>query len=117
MKDRFIYRVLVNALALYIVAQYLVDNFVIDNVVTALMAGLVLGIVNALIKPVFVILSLPFNILSLGLFTLIINGVMLKLTAALVAGMRINGFWSSVWSAILISLVSVGINWILIKDK
>jgi len=68
-----------------------------------------LGIVNTIIKPILVLLTLPLTILTLGLFLLVINGLMLWLVSALVRGFHVSGFWGAVFGSILISLVS----WIL----
>ena len=81
-----------------------------------LIAALVLGIVNAILRPVIIILSLPVNILSLGLLTLVINGLMLRITARLVAGFSVDNFWTAVWGAILLSIISYVLN-SLVKDR
>ncbi|MGI6357979.1 MAG: phage holin family protein [Bacillota bacterium] len=110
MKNKFWWRVVVNAAALYVISRWLVAGLVFRSQVSILLAGLVLGVVNALIRPLFIILSLPFNLLSLGLFTLVINGFMLTITAWLVPGFAIIGFGTATWSAILLSLFGVLVN-------
>lgn len=110
MRDKFVYKVLVNAVALYVAAEYLVRGFTLESVPTAVIAGLILGIVNAFIRPVIIILSLPFNLLTLGLLTFVINGFMLKIVEIFVPGMSLAGFGTAVWAAILISLMSMIIN-------
>lgn len=98
-------RWLVNAAALIFVA-YLLDGINISGIGAALLASLVLGIVNAVIRPVFLLLTLPLNFLTLGLFTFVINGIMLKLAASVVAGFEVRGFLTAVLGSIILSLVS-----------
>jgi putative membrane protein len=78
-----------------------------------LAAAAILGLVNAAIKPLLLLLTLPINLLSLGLFTLVINGGMLWLTSWLVAGFKVGGFWPAVWGALLLSLIGLLINGLL----
>lgn len=96
---------LVNSLALF-AADYLINGIVIYDFWSGLAAAALLGIVNAVIRPVIIILTLPINIMTLGFFTLVINALMLKLVAWLVGGIAITGFWAAFWGAIVISLVS-----------
>jgi putative membrane protein len=77
------------------------------------MAALLLGILNALIRPILIILTLPINILTLGLFTFIINGVMLWFVSFIIKGFLIQGFWAAVIGALIISIVSWLINWLI----
>jgi putative membrane protein len=104
----FVIRVLVNAGAIYLAAM-IVPGIEIRDVLTALGAGLVLGLINAVVRPVLVMLTLPVTILTLGLFLLVLNGLCLWLTGWLVKGFEVQGFWSAVLGALLISVVS----WIL----
>jgi len=96
---------LVNSLALF-AADYMVNGIVIYDFWSGLAAAALLGIVNAIIRPVIILLTLPINIMTLGLFTLVINALMLKLVAWLVGGITITGFWAAFWGALIISLVS-----------
>ncbi len=82
----------------------------------AIVGSVFLGVANAIIRPIILLLTLPLNILSLGLFTFIINGFMLYLTAATIKGFSIHGFWWAVLSAILLSAVSFLISYF-IEDK
>jgi putative membrane protein len=102
---RILLSILLNALAIY-VAAYLLDGIVLSGFVAALIAGLVLGIVNTLIKPLLILLTLPITIITLGLFIFIVNAICLALTAALVPGFDIAGFWSAVGGALIVSIVS-----------
>jgi putative membrane protein len=101
----FLLRVLVNAVAIYVVAA-IVPGLEVKGVLTALGAGLVLGLINAVVRPVLVVLTLPVTLLTLGLFLLVLNGLCLWLTALLVEGFEVHGFWAAVFGALLVSVVS-----------
>lgn len=103
----FIVQIIVVGLLLYVVAK-LVPGMEIDGIGHALLAGLVLGIINALIRPLLVFLTLPITILTLGLFLLVINALLLKLAAALVPGFRVRGFGAAFLGALLLSVFSFG---------
>jgi putative membrane protein len=96
---------LVNVLALAAVA-WLMPSVSISSPAAALVAALVLGLVNAIIRPVLVLLTLPFTVLTLGLFIFVINGLLFWGVASLVPGFDVAGFWSGVLGAIAFSLVS-----------
>ena len=100
---------LVNSLALF-AACYLVPGVRISDFWSGLAAAALLGIVNAVIRPIVILLTLPINILTLGLFTLVVNALMLKLVAYFVEGFSVNGFGSAFLGALVISLVSWFIN-------
>lgn len=104
-KNKFLFKAGVNFLAI-LLTSYLLRDIVIAGPVAALVAALLLGIINAVIRPFFVLLSLPLTVLTLGLFTFVINALMLKLTAALLPGFAIYGFWTAILGAILISIFS-----------
>jgi len=110
MERKFVLRVLVNAVAIYFVANYLSRGLSVTGLGSALAAALILGIANAIIRPVLLFFTLPINLLTIGLFTFVINGLMLQLTDLFVSGMNVSGFWSAVWASILISIVSLFIN-------
>jgi len=82
----------------------------------AIVGSIFLGVINAIIRPVIIFLTLPINILSLGLFTFIINGFMLYITAATIKGFDIHGFWWAVLSALLLSIISFIVSYF-IEDK
>jgi putative membrane protein len=112
---RLILRVFLNALALY-VADYLLDGIVLTGWVPALVGGVVLGVINAIIRPVFIVLTLPFTLLTLGLFIFVVNAICFGLAAALVPGFDVASFWSALGGAFIVSVVS----WILtaaIRDR
>lgn len=104
----FIVRVLVNAATIALAAAF-VPGLRLDGVVPALLAGLVLGLINALVRPVLLVLTLPLTLITLGLFLLVLNGICLALTAWLVPGFDIDGFLPAMLGALVISVVS----WIL----
>lgn len=100
-----IINLLVNALAVFITAR-LLPGVIIDNFFTAIMVSVVLGLVNSLIKPILVILTLPLNILTLGLFTFVINAFLILLTSVIVPGFNVRNFWWAFLFSLVISLVS-----------
>ncbi len=101
----FILRLLLNALAVLAIA-YFVPGVSVRSFGVAIIAALVLGIVNALVRPLFLILSLPINILTLGLFTLVINALMFWLASKLVSGFEVRNFTAAFFGAIVFWLVS-----------
>lgn len=97
---------ILSAIAILVASQIL-PGVHVAGFVTALAVALVLGIINAIIKPVIVILTLPINILTLGLFTLVINAALVMLTSAIVLGFRVDGFlWALIFS-ILLSVINM----------
>jgi putative membrane protein len=101
----FVVRTLLNAATIALAAA-LVPGIRLDGAWPALLAGLVLGLVNALVRPVLVILTLPLTVVTLGLFLLVLNGVCLALTAWLVPGFDVDGLLAAVLGALVISAVS-----------
>jgi putative membrane protein len=98
-------RWIVNAAALLLVA-YLYPGVHLAGFGSALLAALVLGLVNAVIRPILVILTLPVTVLTLGLFIFVINGLLFWLVGSFVEGFVVGGFWSGVLGALLFSLIS-----------
>ena len=96
---------LINAAALAAVA-YLMPSVSIDSAGAALAAALVLGLVNTLVRPVLVLLTLPVTVLTLGLFIFVINGLLFWWVGSFVEGFHVSGFWSAVFGAIIYSLIS-----------
>ena len=101
----FLIRVLMNALAIYFTAA-IVPGIELSGAMAALGAGLVLGLVNAVVRPILIIMTLPFTLLTLGLFLFVLNGLCLWLTSLLVKGFEVHGFWAAVFGSILVSIVS-----------
>ena len=87
-------------------ASYVLDGIQVKGFFTALFAAAILGILNAFFRPILIILTLPINILTLGLFTFIINAMLLKMASGVISGFEVYGFWSAVFGSLLISLVS-----------
>jgi putative membrane protein len=104
-----------NAFALWLTTQ-MISGINARGLLSLLCAALVLGLLNALLRPLVLLLTLPINILTLGLFTFVINGLMLKLTGSLVPGFSVRGFWAAVLGALLLSLFSFLIN-VFINDS
>ncbi len=92
--------------AAIIIASYLLDGIHISGFFSAFLAAAILGVLNALFRPVLIILTLPINILTFGLFTFIINALMLKMASSVIPGFEVQGFWTAVFGALIISFVS-----------
>lgn len=107
-----ILRWVVNAVLLMLI-PYIVPGIEIKNFGTALVAALVLAFVNALIKPILILLTLPINLLTLGLFILVINALMFWLVSAIVKGFYISGFWPAFFAALVFSIFSLVLNYFL----
>jgi putative membrane protein len=105
----FLIKWAVNIIALFLVV-HMIAGVSTDSWQTTVIAALVVGMLNAFLRPFFIMLTLPLNILSLGLVTLFINGFMFYLAARFVAGFRVAGFWSAFWAALLFSIVSFLLN-------
>jgi putative membrane protein len=99
----FIFRAVIAALGLWL-ATYCVRGIYIDSALTLLLAGALLGVVNAFVRPIAVILTFPFTIFTLGLFLLVVNAAMLSLVALFLPGFRMDGFWPALWSALIVSV-------------
>lgn len=104
-----LFRWVLNAGGLLLVS-YLFEGIHVAGVGWAFIAALFLGVMNALIRPVVLVLTLPINILTLGLFTLVVNGLMLWLTGSLLKGFVVEGFWPAVGGALVMSLISLAVN-------
>ena len=101
----FLIRLCLNALALLIVST-VIPGIEVRGVLPALSAAFFLGLVNAVIRPILVILTLPLTIVTLGLFIPVINAFLLKLVSLMIQGFEVHGFWSAVFGALLLSIVS-----------
>jgi putative membrane protein len=97
---------LVSALLLYVVS-WIVPGIRIASVAAALLAALVLGIANTLVRPILVIVTLPITVLTLGLFLIVINALMLMLTGAIVSGFSVRGFGSAAIAGLLLGLFNL----------
>ena len=90
-------------------------NFIVRLLINgmALIAALVLGIVNAIIRPILMVFTLPLNVLTLGLFTFVINAFMLMIVGALVSGFAVDGFFAALLGSVVLSVVSAILSWLL----
>lgn len=111
---RLILTWIINAIAL-MALPYLMHSVTVTNIGTAFVAALVLGLVNTLIRPILVLLTLPVTFLSLGLFILVINAVLFWGVAQLVDGFQVAGFWSAFIAAILYSVISWALSTLLLR--
>lgn len=111
----FLIRLFLNALALFIVST-VIPGIEVRGVLPALSAAFILGIVNAVVRPVILLLTLPLTIMTLGLFIPMLNAALLKLVSLMIEGFEVHGFWSAVFGAILLSLISGLLN-LLINDR
>jgi putative membrane protein len=98
-------RIIINMAALFVVA-YFVPGVHVSGILGAFIAAIILGIVNAIIKPILIILTLPVEILTLGLFTFIINAFLFWIVGHLGIGLSVHGFWAALWGSIILWLVS-----------
>lgn len=107
---------LINAAALFAL-PYLMDSIRVDSFTVALIAAVVLGLLNTLIRPLLVLLTLPVTFVTLGLFIFIINGLLFLAVAEFVRGFHVAGFWPAVIGAILYSVISWALSAILLENK
>jgi len=107
---------LLSALALWIVSR-LVPGFSVSGPMAALIAAVVIGFVNATLGFFLKIITFPLTLLTLGLFWLIINAVVIKLAAAIVPGFHVYTFGAAFWGAIVLSLVNMALKWLVLPDK
>lgn len=107
---------LINAVALIAVA-YLMPDIGVSSFWTALVAALVLGLVNAVIRPILILLTLPATILTLGLFIFVINGLLFWMVGSFVDGFQVGGFWAGFFGAIVFSVISWLLSALLLRDE
>lgn len=107
---------ILSALAVWVVSR-LISGFHVANVGSALIAALVIGLVNATLGLVVKIITFPLTILTLGIFWLVINALMLEMAAAVVPGFRVDSFASAFWGAIILSLVNMFLRWLVGTGK
>jgi len=87
-------------------ASYIIEGIHIRGFFNALFAAAMLGVLNAFFRPILIIITLPVNILTLGLFTFVINAMLLKMASGIIPGFEVYGFWSAVFGSLIISAVS-----------
>jgi len=101
----YILNTLITAVSL-LAADYLIPGIVINNFTAAVIAGVMIGLVNGLIRPVIFILSLPFTIVTLGAFMLVVNGFCFWLASVITPGFQVYGFWAFIFGPIVLSITS-----------
>lgn len=111
-----IIRWFINALALMLVA-YLYSGVQVNGIVEALVAALVLGLVNALIRPILVLLTLPVTILTLGLFIFVINAFLFWFVAEIVKGFTVSGFMGALIGSLMFSVITIITSWLISGKK
>ena len=109
---KFILKWLCSALALLAVA-YLYSGVVVTSFTGALIAAAVLGVLNTIIRPLLVLLTLPVTLVTLGLFMFVINALMFWAAASLVSGLNVNGFWAALMGSLIYSLLQLAIDFVL----
>jgi len=107
----FAVHMLITMIAILIISYLFPQLMKAESFMAALVAAFVLGVVNAVLRPVLVLLTLPVTLLTLGIFLLLINGLMLWIASELVPGFTVNGFFGAVLGSVLISLVSWVLSW------
>ena len=105
----FLLQWLVSGVAIIITA-YLLPGVALEGFLAALVTALVLGLVNAIIRPILILLTLPLNILTLGLFTLVINALLIMLAASIVPGFAVQGFWWALLFGIVLAIVNFALS-------
>jgi putative membrane protein len=106
----FLIRAVIVALGLWLATDW-VNGISIDSPLTLLYAGILLGVVNSVIRPIAILLTLPMTVFTLGLFLLVINAAMVGLVAWMLPGMHVASFHAAFWTAIIVSLVSMVGSW------
>ena len=92
--------------AAVLAASWFLDGIRVDGLLSAVLAAALLGILNAFLRPLIILLTLPVNILTLGLFTFVINALMLQIVSGVIPGFTVHGFWTAVFGALIIGFVS-----------
>jgi putative membrane protein len=115
MNNAWVVRWMVSTVAI-LCAAYLLEGIYVTGVFSAFFGAVVLAILNAFLRPLLILLTLPINILTLGLFTTIINAFILKMASGLIPGFYVQGFWTALWGALIISLVN-GFMSVFITDR
>jgi putative membrane protein len=104
---------LISGLAVFLTSKF-IPGFRVSGFIVACIVALLIGLANAVLWPVLFFLTLPINILTLGLFTFVLNGALLKICAALMPGFEIKSWWSAIFGAIVLSLLSVALHYFII---
>ena len=113
---RLILTWIINAVAL-LALPYIFSSINVDSFLTAIVVAIVLGFINAIIRPILIILTLPATILTLGLFIFVINGLLFWAVGSYVPGFHVGGFWSGLFGAIVYSIISWALSSIIMPSK
>jgi|SRR5687768_8999933 putative membrane protein len=108
----FVLRAVIAALGLWLATRW-IGGIAIDSAATLVLAGVLLGVVNAIVRPIAVVLTFPLTLLTLGLFLLIVNAAMLGLVALLLPGFEIDGFWPAILGGIIVGLTGWVGSWLI----
>jgi putative membrane protein len=113
---RLLLRWLINAAALFVL-PYLFSSIQVKNFLVALLVALLLGLINAVVRPILILLTLPVTLLTLGLFILVINAALFWLVASFVEGFHVAGFWAAFWGAIAYSILSWAVAALVLPER
>lgn len=113
---KLLFRLLINALGLLLITR-LLEGFQVDSFYYALIAAIVIGLLNALVRPVLFILTLPITIVTLGLFVFVINALMIWFAASFLEGFAVDGFMTALVAAALMWLIGMLTNWFIRDSK
>jgi putative membrane protein len=105
----FLIRAIVNAVAIWLATE-VVPGIEAHGAVAVIVAAMVLGLINAIVRPVLLVLTLPLTLVTLGLFLFVLNALCLWLTSAVVPGFEVRGFWPAFWGALIVSALSWAVN-------
>jgi putative membrane protein len=101
----FVFRILINGAAILLAAS-VVPGVAVTSVTSAFIAGLVLALINAIVRPILIVLTLPITLVTLGLFIFVLNAFCFWLASVFVPGLTVAGFWAAVLGALIVSVVS-----------
>jgi putative membrane protein len=107
---------LINAAAL-LALPFLMSSITVDSIPAALIAALLLGLVNTFVRPLLILLTLPVTLLTLGLFIFVLNGLLFWFVGSFVQGFHVAGFWSAIFGAILYSIISWALSALLLQKR
>jgi len=110
--DSFLFKLLVNAVAVFVTA-YLLKGVSVKNFFTAIITALLIGVVNAVLKPIFIFLTIPVTIITLGLFLLVIDALMILLVDKALSGFKVKNFWWALIFSVVLSIVNSLLVWLL----
>ena len=113
---KLIIRLLLNAIAVFVLAQFL-SGVHVDSYVTAIIVAVVLSVLNLIVKPILVVLTLPINVITLGLFSFVVNALIILLAAYLIGGFSVDGIWIAILFSILLSVFQSLLNSLLGEGK